>query len=63
MFENYAQASYIVKNSNHSYKKLNQHTESFLKLDDYIYANYNYESLRYRLVSQTNSNKNYEESL
>ena len=44
---------------NHSSKKLKQHTKKFLNLDDCINANYNYESLRSRLVSQPNSNKNY----
>ena len=38
-------------NNNHSSKKLNQHIESFLNLDDCINANYNYESLPSRLVS------------
>ena len=44
-------------NNNHSGKKLKQHTESFLNLDDCISANYYYESLRSHLVSQPNSDK------
>ena len=40
--------------NNHSRKKLKQHKESFLNLDDCINANYNYESLHSRLVSQPN---------
>ena len=47
-------------NNNHSSNKLKQHKESFLNLDDYINANYNYEYLRSHLVSQPNSNKNNE---
>ena len=40
-------------------KKLKQYKESFLNLDDCINANYNYESLRSRLVSHSNvKNKN-----
>ena len=39
-------------------KKLKQDKESFLNLDDCFNTNYNYESLRSRLVSQPNSNKN-----
>ena len=46
-------------NNNHGKKKLKQHTESFLSLDDCINAKYNYESLRSCLISQSNSNKNY----
>ena len=46
-------------NNNHSSEKVKEHTESFLNLDDCINANYNYESLRSRLVSHSNSNKNY----
>ena len=38
-------------NNNHSSKKSKQQKESFLNLDDYINANYNYESLSFRLVS------------
>ena len=49
---------YNFKN-NQSSKKLKQHIESFLNLDDCINAKYNYESLRFRLVSQSNfNNKN-----
>ena len=44
-------------NSNHSRKKLKQHTESFLNLDNCINANYYYESLCSHLVSQPKSNK------
>ena len=40
-------------NHNHCSKKLNQHTEFFFNLDDYINANFNYESLRSRLVSNS----------
>ena len=45
-------------NSNHSSKTLKQHTESFSNLDDCFHANYNYESIRSRLVNQPNSNNN-----
>ena len=48
---------YIFYN-NHSSKKLKQHNESVLNLDDCIIANYNYESLRSRLVSQPKSTEN-----
>ena len=44
-------------NNNHSRKKLKQHKESILNLDDCINANYNFESLRSRLVSQSNLKK------
>ena len=37
-------------------KKIKQHKESVLNLDDCINANYNYESLRSCFVSQSNSN-------
>ena len=46
-----AQANNLVFNTNHSNKKLKQNS------DDWINANYNYESLRSCLVSQSNSNK------
>ena len=48
-----------IFNNNHSRKKLKQQKECFLNLDDYINANYNYESLHFYLASQPNSNKNY----
>ena len=38
-------------NTYYSSKKLKQHKESFLNLDYYINANYNYESLHYGLIS------------
>ena len=43
--------------NNQSSKKLKEHKESFLNLDDCINANYNYKSLRFDLVSQPKSNK------
>ena len=45
-------------NNNHSSKKLKQHKKSFLNLNDYNNANFNYESLQSGLVSQPNSSKN-----
>ena len=41
-------------------KKLKQHKESFLNLDDCINPNYNYEFLCSRFVSQPKSNKKFE---
>ena len=44
--------------TNHRRKNLKLHRENFLNLDDCINANYNYESLRSRIVSHLNSDKN-----
>ena len=58
-FEKLGSGELFNFNINHSSRKSKQNTESFLNFDNCIDANYNYESLRSRLVSQPNSNKNY----
>ena len=49
---------------NHSRKRIKLYTESFSNLDDCINSNYNFESMRSRLVSHHNKNntENFSES-